>query len=877
MSQEKSNDSPKTGEGKKTGRDKNQSSLHQDSTKPVSAADTDESLPEIDEGPRPGPVDEIQAALFEAAKADMPTDLDFDQLASPGLDLDEGPRATPVDEVQEALFKAAQEGVPTEIDFDTLPEPSTPTTQKVVKFDKIAPAPEKTAAPTPPPEPAPASPPEPQPQPRPRAKADLAPPVSEFWPLMALFVVFRLLTLLLLQPGGFIRDWSDFDTYFGIASLSDYGLYPFLNFWLEWPPLVPWLMVGGYRLSLLLPPWPDDPRLWFVLILGSAFVLFEIGNFALIYRLARRLLLAPETINRVLWIYAGLFPPVYAMLGFFDGVALFFILLALDLLLEERRFASAMAVGVGFMVKIIPALLLPVAARKLWHQYRENNRNVGIEIGIYAVAFGLTVMLLLAPFIFWPALNGNPQWWPASFRSILGRSSWETVWAVAEGYYGFGQVGGNRLNPAETNFAVHHGWPSIVWWAISLAFAAIYAFIFTRKADYDRPPNVIAFAALTVSVFMLYSKGYSPQFLVYLLPFILLLLPNWRGLAYMLALTGLNVLEQPVYFVLVPNAAWLLLFIVIARFLITLMLAAEFALVLWPQQGWLAPFAQARQRIPVALGGLAALALLVLTPLTIRAYHLHQIQNSPVQAFAGFMESQLQNLPPDASPPRLLLSDQSTYRQIYPHLRRRYNLQLTDGSSKNLTAAATIPELLQAADRVWILPTGPQARPLTNTVANRGAELASYNFEGLGTVSLYTLQPNPQRVIAPARFLGGIELLSHQVDVHSDSIDVTLYWRARNPQNQNLTAFTQIINAEGQRVAGHDSIPRSGHAPVTGWTVDAVVADPHRIELPPDLPAGEYTLIAGLYNDFNERVQTVDPQGIAHPNRAVVLANLRLE
>ena len=41
------------------------------------------------------------------------------------------------------------------------------------------------------------------------------------------------------------------------------------------------------------------------------------------------------------------------MLGFFDAVALFFILLALDFILDNRRFASAMAVGVGFMVKII--------------------------------------------------------------------------------------------------------------------------------------------------------------------------------------------------------------------------------------------------------------------------------------------------------------------------------------------------------------------------------------------------------------------------------------------------------------------------------------------------------------------------------------------
>ena len=167
---------------------------------------------------------------------------------------------------------------------------------------------------------------------------------SSFPLLLVLFLAFRLLTLLLLRPGGFIRDWSDFDTYLGIAAISDYGLYPFLHYWLEWPPLVPWLAVGAYKLSLLFPPWTDQ-RLWFTLILGSVFVLFETGNFVLLYRIARRLYAEPaggdrpaadgrrQTAEsgepgvgarvrstqypmRSVVIYALLFALVYALLGF---------------------------------------------------------------------------------------------------------------------------------------------------------------------------------------------------------------------------------------------------------------------------------------------------------------------------------------------------------------------------------------------------------------------------------------------------------------------------------------------------------------------------------------------------------------------------------
>jgi hypothetical protein len=744
-----------------------------------------------------------------------------------------------VDEVQEAIFGAAREGVATEVDFDTLPEPTDTPFQKVIKFKAKSPATEQDESPQP----------EPSPEPSRSEPVPLASISLDFWLLLAVFVTFRLLTLFLLRPGGFIRDWSDFDTYFGIAALSDYALFPFLDFWLEWPPLLPWLAVGAYRLALSLPPWLDDSRLWFILILGSIFVLFEIGNFIVIHRLARRLFQTPATINRVLWLYAGLFPPLYAMLGFFDSLALFFILLALDFMLAERRFPSAIAVGVGFMVKIIPGLILPVALRHLWYQYRENNREAGIETGLYGVVFGLTVIVLLGPF-----LIGGPQWVLASVRSMLGRASWETIWALLEGYYGFGAVLGDRLNPAETSFAVHQGW--LPWWLITLVFAGIYGYIFTRPANYDRPRNVIAFSGLTIAISMLYSKGYSPQFLVYLLPFILLLMPNGRGLTYALFLTGLNMLEQPIYFVILPNETWLLVFVVIARFIVTIALAIEFALVLWPSEQRLASMVQVREYVPTVLGSLAVLTLVVLTPFMLRAYTSSQLANSPVGTFTGFIKTQAANSQDDQTNlarPRLLLSDQATYRQLYPHLHDTLNLQLADGTSKGFNSAATVTDLLQGSDQVWILPTGSQARALNNAVSARGKILASYNFEGLGTASLYTLQPNPIPIIAPARFIGGI------------------YWRALNPQSQNLTVFTQILNETGDLVAGHDSIPSNGTAPLPIWTVEAVQADPHRIELPATLPPGDYTVIAGLYNDFDVRLRVIRPDGLGYTNRAVSL------
>ncbi|MBN1221514.1 MAG: DUF2029 domain-containing protein [Anaerolineae bacterium] len=854
----------------------NEEKKPQDETRPMAPYDAPESggpIPEIDDGPPAVPVDDIQKAIVDAAQEGAPTEVEFDELPEPIPEVDEGPRPGPVDDIQEAIFEASQHGVSTDVEFEALPEPGSTFSQKIIRFAKKAVSPQEAEQPVaPPPEPAAEPPP-------PSSEPELGPVVTDFWLLLLLFLSFRLLTLLLLKPGGFIRDWSHFDFYLGIAGLSDYSLYPFLDFWLEWPPPIPWLMVGAYKLSLLLPPWPDDPRLWFVLILGAVFVLFEVGNFVLIYRLGRRVMPSADALKRVMWLYAGLFPPVYAMLGFFDGIALFFMLLTLDLLFSERRMLSAISAGVGFVVKIIPLLILPVALRWLWYQYRRNSREMGIELGLYAVTFGLTILILLSPF-----LVAGPEWMLAFVRSMLGRSAWETAWAVLDGYYGFGAVGGDRLNPAETSFAIHAapriaGW---VWALVTLVFGLIYAFIFTRPANYNRPRNLTAFAGLTVVIFMLYSKGYSPQFLVYLLPFILLLFPNGRGLTYALVLTGLNILEQPVYFVLLPGTTWLLTFIVIARFVVIVILAGEFSLVIWGASQRLTFLFKPQQYAPLVLGALSILALLILTPVLLRAYADDRLANSPTRTLAEFMQAQAQNgadaascgAGPDSL--RLFLSDQTTYRQLYPHLHHDFDLRLVVGAPEGSQVPSPV-QLLPDSGPAWVLPTGSQARSLANAATQKGRILETFDFADLGTATLYSFSADSVQTCAPiARFTGGIELVAHRIETGAGTVKIALFWRARSPQSQNLTVFTQLLDAEGRWIAGHDSVPQNGTLPVTTWAVNEVQLDSHSIELPANLPPGKYTVVVGFYNDIGARLSAFTSGGINYPNSSVPVGTLIL-
>ena len=111
---------------------------------------------------------------------------------------------------------------------------------------------------------------------------------TDFILLLILFVTFRLLALAAYRPGGLVLDFSDFYWYRGFAELTRQGYYPYDTLWTTYPPLFPVVMIAIYQLSTLLPPW-EYANLWFTLLLGGFFLLFEIGNFILLYLFARQL------------------------------------------------------------------------------------------------------------------------------------------------------------------------------------------------------------------------------------------------------------------------------------------------------------------------------------------------------------------------------------------------------------------------------------------------------------------------------------------------------------------------------------------------------------------------------------------------------------
>jgi hypothetical protein len=64
-----------------------------------------------------------------------------------------------------------------------------------------------------------------------------------------------------------------------------------------------------------------------------------------------------------------------------------------------------------------------------------------------------------------------------------------------------------------------------------------------------------------------------------------------------------------------------------------------------------------------------------------------------------------------------------------------------------------------------------------------------------------------------------------------------------------MTVFLQLLNAQGEVVAGWDSQPLGGLYPTNLWSPGEAIADTFSLPLPPEgLPPGDYRLIAGLYD-----------------------------
>ena len=711
-----------------------------------------------------------------------------------------------------------------------------------------------------------------------------------FFLILLLFISFRLLAILLFRPGGFIADASDYDFYYAWGQQTPMGKRVFDNMWTAYPPLFPAIMLPIFEWSSRLPAW-IDPRLFFHTFFGALLLFFESANLLWIYRLAGKISggerttsdssplasFSPATLSALL--YALLFTPVYTMLGWFEPMPLFFMLLGLDLLLSQRskRYSiawllSAVVAALGFLTKLTPILLVPIAvrwfgARLSWRAaraewFRPSSKGNLLRPVIYS---GLFVAVVVA--VGYPLVRANPALAFSAFRIQAIRAPWQSLWALLDGYYAAGVVHLRMDNLVGLNTPLWQS--SLPWTWISVAFLLIYLWLYTRPYDWERPRTPVAFAAISVIVLFLYSKGWSPQFLVWILAFIVLLLPTLRGVSIAIALSLINVIEAQIYLILLNHqTVWLLWGTVLLRTGLLLLLLVEFLGQIWPKP----QRAQQLRRWSANLSWLtllvAVVGAIVATPRAAEAYRARRWSEHPCQEAITLLHSQA------AWPNRTIVTGQiELWRDFYPWLRNEYDIRVLDtySPSDEDPSAVAIQKLsaIGAEGEFWWIEYRSDAGTTSIPVrASRDAQrffalpnVTTTDRQELGACLLQrVLFTKTDTALATLDAAGGS---IHLLDVRTMPFEpetlkaggewhLVLYWLADAQIDESYAVFTQLFDPSGKLVAQKDNLPVRGLAPTDRWQPNLQIRDPYTLTVPEtaaDASTGPYELHIGMYND----------------------------
>jgi len=325
--------------------------------------------------------------------------------------------------------------------------------------------------------------------------------------------------MLLSIPLEGLKSYGDYWNYYYLASLGT----PFIDYWVEFPPVFPIF----FRSVYLAVVGREHAFIYSLIILFS---IIQAANLYLFQTIAIFILGENEAAQRSI-IYGLVLVNLFYGWAYFDCLAVFFILLGLLGMLKNRNVTVGIAAGIGGLTKWFPILLLPSA----WKWNKPRNAFWIILISLIIIGFTWGILWTFSPDLTF-----------ASLASQFNKGSWETIWAVIDGNLRTGNFSPlvDRKVP-ETAF-YRSGSPAVISpWITLIVFGCIGFLVFLR-AELNDNGKLISFVTFTLILFYLWSPGYSPQWVLTLIPLVLLSFERLRSLLICLLFTVVNLLEWPV-------------------------------------------------------------------------------------------------------------------------------------------------------------------------------------------------------------------------------------------------------------------------------------------------------------------------------------------
>jgi hypothetical protein len=338
------------------------------------------------------------------------------------------------------------------------------------------------------------------------------------WNIAGLFILIRIMFVLATPIEG-LRGYGDFIHYYRLAELGT----PFLDYWMEHAPIFSFLS----RLLFVLSGGGQHIYDYLLFIILS-FV--QMGSIILFCRLAQRLFSDARAVQ-LGWVYFAILSGLSYGWWYFDPISVFTVLLGLNCLLEGKDLKAGLALGVGILTKWFPALVFPFAWKA--RPQRRALLVIGLALSVTVLVFGTLYLL-------------SPDFTTSSIRSQSSKGSWETIWALIDGNLSTGNFGplSERFDP-EAALQLRGNPAKINPLLTLLGFAVVGVWIFNRVKSKDTRV-LISFLGLTWCMFLLWSPGWSPQWILHLIPLILLTLDIRQSVFFSLNLILVSLMEWPV-------------------------------------------------------------------------------------------------------------------------------------------------------------------------------------------------------------------------------------------------------------------------------------------------------------------------------------------
>ncbi|HSF83588.1 MAG TPA: glycosyltransferase 87 family protein, partial [Anaerolineales bacterium] len=333
--------------------------------------------------------------------------------------------------------------------------------------------------------------------------------------LPVLLIASRLIFIITLPLQG-MRGFGDFIHFYRMAAMG----IPYVDFWVEFPPIFPFLSSFLYTIA-------DGRQHVYDYLLIAVLTLAQATSLAIFIRIAQRIFGEVKTSPRGLFYFSILASLSYGW-WYFDPLAELMAMAALWYLLEGKDTRSAVLMGLGITIKLFPILLLPLAwkLRPVKNAVLISVISLGIVVGIYGTLY-----------------FNAPDMTKASLVSQSSKGSWETIWALLDGNFGTGNFGAEseRFDPT-TATLLRGNPPKIAPWLSLLPFVVLGGWMFL-KSRLETSKEALAFLGITWCIFFIWSPGWSPQWVIYLIPLILLTFPERQAVLLSTALVFVNILE----------------------------------------------------------------------------------------------------------------------------------------------------------------------------------------------------------------------------------------------------------------------------------------------------------------------------------------------